>query len=122
MTVELNHTIVHTRDQAAAAQFLAAVLGVDVGARTGPFLPIELTNGVTLDYLDVDGPITSQHYAFLVDDPTFDAAFARITDAGIEYWADPGQREPGRLNAMNGGRGCYFEDPDGHLMELMTRA
>ena len=122
MTIELNHTIVHTHDPSSAAAFLAAILGVEVGARTGPFIPIALTNGVTLDYMHVDGPVTSQHYAFLVDDTTFEAAFARITSSGITYWADPGHREPGRLNDMHGGRGCYFLDPDGHNMELLTRA
>lgn len=120
MTIELNHTIVHAHDQRAAAAFLATVLGVEVGDRTGPFLPIRLTNGVTLDYMQVDGPVASQHYAFLVDDATFDAAFGRITSAEIAYWADPGHREPGRLNSMGGGRGCYFLDPEGHNMELLT--
>ncbi|MDN5860754.1 MAG: VOC family protein, partial [Pseudonocardia sp.] len=103
MTIELNHTIVHAHDPGAASAFLASILGIEVGARTGPFLPVALTNDVTLDYLRVDGPLTSQHYAFLVDDATFDAAFARITAGGIPYWADSGRNQPGVLNSMHGG-------------------
>jgi catechol 2,3-dioxygenase-like lactoylglutathione lyase family enzyme len=117
-TPALDHTIVWSTDPARSAAFLAEVLGVEVGARTGMFLPIRLGNGVTLDY--AQGSPAVQHYAFRVSEDAFDAAFARIRAAGIEYWADPLHREPGELNAMNGGRGLYFADPDGHNMELLT--
>lgn len=121
MSVELNHTIVWSRDKEASARFLAGILGVPVGEETGPFLPIRLGNAVTLDYADA-GEVRPQHYAFLVGDEEFDAAFERIRDAGIDYWADPFHRQRGRLNDHNGGRGLYFTDPDGHNMELLTRA
>ena len=121
MNIELNHTIVWARDKAVSATFLADILGVAVGRQNGPFLPIQLDNGVTLDYAD-SADVRSQHYAFLVDDEEFDAAFGRIKAAGIAYYADPVHRSPGELNDYNGGRGCYFDDPDGHNMELMTRA
>jgi hypothetical protein len=101
MNVELNHAIVWVRDKAASAAFLAGILGVCVGAPDGPFMPVRLANRVTLD---------------------FDAAFARVRAAGIAYWADPMHREPGQINHWLGGRGVYFEDPDGHNMELLTRA
>jgi catechol 2,3-dioxygenase-like lactoylglutathione lyase family enzyme len=114
----LDHTIVWTTDRARGAEFLAHVLGLDVGAPTGPFLPIRLGNGVTLDY--AVGSPTPQHYAFRVSEAAFDAAFARIRAAGIAYWADPEHDRPGELNRMNGGRGFYFADPDGHNMELLT--
>ena len=119
MTVELNHTIVWSTDKHAGAAFLAHVLGVEVGAETGPFVPVELSNSVTLDYADAIAP-SPQHYAFRVDDTVFDAALQRVRAAGIEYWADPGHRQPGRLNTMSGGRGFYFADPDGHNLELLT--
>jgi catechol 2,3-dioxygenase-like lactoylglutathione lyase family enzyme len=115
----LDHTIVWSRDPARSAAFLAHVLGVEVGARTGPFRPIRLGNGVTLDFAQGPEP-AAQHYAFRIGDDAFDAAFARIRAAGIEYWADPLHQEPGRLNDMGGGRGLYFADPDGHNMELLT--
>ncbi|WP_439380273.1 VOC family protein [Amycolatopsis lexingtonensis] len=96
MSVELNHTIVCVTDREKSAGFLA-----------GPFAPVWLADGVTLDYLRVDR-VTSRHYAFLVGEADFDAALARIERAGA-------------LNDMNGGRGLYFEDPDGHNLELLTR-
>jgi catechol 2,3-dioxygenase-like lactoylglutathione lyase family enzyme len=120
MSVELNHTIVWAHDKEASARFLANILGVPLGAPSGPFVPIRLGNGVTLDYGDA-GEVRAQHYAFLLGEDEFDAAFARIRAAGLDYYADPFHRQRGRLNHRNGGRGVYFADPDGHNMELLTR-
>ena len=78
-------------------------------------------NGVSLDFSETSGNITSQHYAFLVGEEEFDAAFARIREQGLDYWADPGQSRRGEINRRDGGRGLYFEDPDGHLLEILTR-
>ncbi|MGH3939445.1 MAG: VOC family protein [Pseudonocardiaceae bacterium] len=122
MSVELNHTIVAARDKAAAADFLATILGLTVGPPYGPFLPVETGNGVTLDFMDSDAEqISSQHYAFLVSEEDFDAIFARIQQAGIAFYADPGHHEAGRINHNDGGRGTYFEDPNGHNLEIITR-
>lgn len=118
--VELNHTIVRATDKAKSAAFLADILGLPVGAPFGPFLPIELRNGVTLDFI-TSTDVVSQHYAFLVGEAEFDAAFDRVRHAGVPYFADPGHQRPGELNAMFGGRGFYFADPDGHNLELLTR-
>ncbi|HVW44501.1 MAG TPA: DUF4440 domain-containing protein [Amycolatopsis sp.] len=118
---ELNHTIVNASDKAASARFLAGILGVEVGAPTGPFVPVVLSNGVTLDFADSDA-VRSQHYAFLIGEQDFDAAFERIRTSGVPYWADPMHREPGEINHRGGGRGVYFADPDGHNLELLTRA
>ncbi|MGW0664352.1 VOC family protein [Streptodolium elevatio] len=121
-TVQLNHTVVHAADPALSAEFIAVVLGLEVGARFGPFLPVDLGNGVTLDYYEMrDEPIQPQHYAFLVPDEAFDAMLARLDTLGIVYYADPGHTELGRTNDLFGGRGAYFDDPDGHNMEIMTR-
>lgn len=122
MSVELNHTIVRARDKRASAKFLADILGVEVSPAAGHFVPVQLSNSVTLDYDDADEPIPTQHYAFLVDERTFDAAFARIKSDGVQYFADPGHSQPGEINRRGGGRGLYFPDPDGHNLELMTRA
>ena len=121
MTVELNHTIVPARDKHASAQFLADLLGIPVTGEAGPFVQVELGNGVTLDYMNRDD-VTWQHYAFLVDDDTFDAAYKRLLDAGAETWADPEHNEPGEINTRWGGRGVYFSDPSGHNMEILTRS
>jgi len=120
MAIELNHTIVGATDKHASARFLADVLGRAVGADDGTFTPVQLDNGVTLDYMQ-QAQVAPQHYAFLVGDDEFGAAFDRIRDQGLPYWADPGRRQAGTINHRDGGRGLYFEDPDGHLLEIITR-
>jgi catechol 2,3-dioxygenase-like lactoylglutathione lyase family enzyme len=120
--VHLNHTAVFARDRRLSAEFLAAILELPVGAPFGPFLPVDLGNGVTLDYYEkTDEPIQSQHYAFLVPDDQFDAMIARLNAIRVTYFADPRHTEPGRINRLFGGRGAYFADPSGHNMEIMTR-
>ena len=121
MTVQLNHTIVWCSDKQTSATFLAAVLGLPTPTPFGPFLVVEAANGVSLDYHVTDGEIAHQHYAFLVGEDDFDEIFGRIRDRGLEHWADPGQSRPGSINRNDGGRGVYFEDPDGHLLEIITR-
>lgn len=122
MPVRLDHTIVAARDKQAAARFLATILGVDVGAPYGPFLPVEVSNGVKLDFLDSgEGPITPQHYAFLVTEDDFDAISGRIQRNGVTYYADPHHEHPGQINHQDGGRGLYFDDPNGHNLEIITR-
>ncbi|MFJ6939600.1 VOC family protein [Streptomyces sp. NPDC101132] len=122
MSVELNHTIVHALDNRASAAFLAHVLGLEVGTAWGPFVPVDTANGVTLDFASIPAEsIVPQHYAFLVSDDEFDAAFARIRDRGITYYADPFLKQPGEINHHHGGRGLYFKDPAGHGMEIITR-
>jgi catechol 2,3-dioxygenase-like lactoylglutathione lyase family enzyme len=120
MSVELNHTIVCATDREKSAGFLAGILGLRTEPVAGPFVPVRLANGVTLDYLRVDR-VTSQHYAFLVGDEEFDAAMARIEASGLPYWADPFHERAGAVDDRDGGRGVYFEDPDGHHLELLTR-
>ncbi|MEV0279806.1 VOC family protein [Streptomyces sp. NPDC050610] len=122
MSVELNHTIVHARDNRESAEFLAHILGLEVGAEAGPFIPVDTSNAVTLDFAAIPAEsIVMQHYAFLVSDDEFDAAFGRIKEAGITYYADPHLKQPGEINHHHGGRGLYFLDPAGHGMEVITR-
>lgn len=121
MPVQLNHTIVSARDRDASATFVAEVLGLAAPKPFGPFLCVETDNGVTLDFADADGEIVPQHYAFLITEPEFDEIFGRIRPRGLSYWADPGQSQVGEVNHHDGGRGVYFEDPSGHLLEIITR-
>jgi catechol 2,3-dioxygenase-like lactoylglutathione lyase family enzyme len=121
VSVQLNHTIVSCRDQQRSAAFITGILGLPEATRFAHFLVVEADNGVSLDYSETTGEITSQHYAFLVGDDEFDASFARIKDQGLPYWADPGRTQRDVINTRDGGRGLYFEDPDGHLMEILTR-
>ncbi|MBC9730000.1 VOC family protein [Streptomyces sp. TRM68367] len=120
--VHLNHTAVYASDRHLSAEFIAVILGLEVGRPFGPFLPVDLGNGVTLDYYEQrTEPIQPQHYAFLVPDDQFDTMIARLEAVGVTYYADPDHTDPGRINDLFGGRGAYFDDPDGHNMEIMTR-
>jgi catechol 2,3-dioxygenase-like lactoylglutathione lyase family enzyme len=121
MTVQLNHTIVAARDKQRSATFLSEILGLPEATRFGPFLVVEVDNGASLDFHDTEGEITPQHYAFLIGEDDFDDIFGRIQDRGLEYWADPFKSRPGEINRNDGGRGVYFDDPDGHLLEVITR-
>ena len=121
MTVQLNHTIVWCRDQQRSAKFLADLLGLPTPSRFGPFLVVDASNGISLDYHEIDGDIASQHYAFLISEDEFDQVFARIRDRKLDYWADPGLNRAGEINHNDGGRGVYWADPDGHLLEVITR-
>jgi catechol 2,3-dioxygenase-like lactoylglutathione lyase family enzyme len=121
MSVQLNHTIVWCRDQQRSARFLSELLGRPTPTRFGPFLVVELDNGASLDFHDTGAEIARQHYAFLVGEGDFDAIFGRIRERGLEYWADPARTQYGEINRNDGGRGVYFEDPDGHFLEILTR-
>lgn len=120
MTVQLNHTIVWCRDNRRSAEFLADMLGRPAPKAFHQFMVVELDNGVSMDFMTKEGPVAMQHYAFLVDDPTFDHGFARVEALGLPFWADPARQRAGEINHHDGGRGFYFEDPDGHLLELLT--
>jgi catechol 2,3-dioxygenase-like lactoylglutathione lyase family enzyme len=119
--MKLDHTIVYSRDKRAAANFFAELFGLPKPVRYGPFLGVETGNEVTLDFYEAEGEIASQHYAFLVTEREFDEIFGRIQARGLPYWADPGQSRQGEINRSDGGRGVYFEDPSGHLLEIITR-
>jgi catechol 2,3-dioxygenase-like lactoylglutathione lyase family enzyme len=121
MNVRLNHTIVWCRDQQRSATFLVETLGLGPPSRFGPFLVVELANDVSLDFHETDDVVASQHYAFLVAEDDFDEIFGRITARGCDYWADPAMSRLGEINRHDGGRGVYFADPDGHLLEILTR-
>jgi extradiol dioxygenase family protein len=120
MAVELNHTIMHSRDKQAAATFFTEILGLGDLHPYGPFLGVQV-GGVTFDFMDVDHEIVPQHYAFLVSEDDFDAIFGRISERGLTYWADPFQMQPGEINTNDGGRGVYWSDPNGHFLEIITR-
>ena len=121
MAVELNHTIIWCSDKAHSAAFLAEILGRPPARAFHHFLVVDLDNRVSLDFFQKEGTVSRQHYAFLVGEAEFDAAFARIEARGLAYWADPARTKPNEINRHDGGRGVYFEDPDGHLLELITR-
>jgi len=120
MAAQLNHTIVWSSDQRASAEFFAGALGLPEPAKFSHFDVVAMANGVSLDFATKDGPVAAQHYAFLVSDAEFDAGLAWVQARGLTIWADPARHHPGEINRHWGGRGFYFEAPDGHLLELIT--
>ncbi len=118
MPVDLNHTIVYCSNKQASAGFLAEILGLPAPTAFGPFAVVEVSNGVSLDFLE--GEVHPQHYAFLVGETEFDEIFQRLLERGLPYWADPGQQRSRQINTNDGGRGVYWEDPDGHILEILT--
>ncbi len=121
MPAELNHTIVWCSDRHASSTFMAEMLGCGEPKPFMHFMVVSLANGVSLDFMEKDGAVSPQHYAFLVSDDEFDAILARIRAKGLDHWADPARSRPGEINHLFGGRGVYFPDPDGHLLEAITR-
>jgi len=120
MPVHLNHTIVAARDRQESAGFLADILGLEPPTLFGPFAVLELANDVSLDFMD-DATVHPRHYAFLVSEAEFDEIFGRIRARGLDFWADPFEQHPGEINTQDGGRGVYWHDRDGHVLEIITR-
>ena len=123
VAVILNHTIVWCYDKHVSAGYLAGVLGLEQPTAWGPFMMVETSNGVSLDFHEIalGRRVTGQHYAFLVSEAEFDEIFARIEAAGQVYWADPNRETACQINRNDDGRGIYFSDPNGHLLEIITR-
>jgi catechol 2,3-dioxygenase-like lactoylglutathione lyase family enzyme len=121
MAIKLNHTIVAAHDKSASARFLSEILRLPPPSLIGPFAVVSISDDTSLDYMDSDGQITSQHYAFLVEEIEFDEIFDRIRERRLSYWADPGRQQRDQINTWDGGRGLYFNDPNGHLLEIITR-
>jgi catechol 2,3-dioxygenase-like lactoylglutathione lyase family enzyme len=121
MGVEFNHTIVWSRDSKASATFLATMLDLPAPKKWGPFQVVTTANRVNIDFMEKEGEIRTQHYAFLVTEREFDQIFARVKEQGLTHWADPARTKAGEINRHDDGRGVYFEDPSGHLLEVITR-
>lgn len=120
MTVELNHTIIWSSDRFASAAFFTEMYGLPEAVDLFHFRVVKLANGVSLDFADRDGEIAPQHYAMLVSDAEFDATMERIRERDVKFWADPARQQPGEINRRDGGKGVYFEGPDGHFYEALT--
>ncbi|WP_039794857.1 VOC family protein [Nocardia araoensis] len=120
MPIVLNHTIVPAVDKEAAASFFADLLGLEVAAPAGPFAPVHVNEDLTFDF-DERGRVEPGHYAFLVDDDTFDAVLQRLSKwADVDYGSGPENGWDREINRLGGGRGVYVRDPNGHSYELFT--
>lgn len=121
MAIQLNHTLVAAHDKESSGRFLTTILGLPAPTLLGPFAVVQVSADTSLDYVEADGEIKSQHYAFLVNEDEFDEIFARIRDQKLAFWSDPGRGARDQINSWDGGRGVYFDDPNGHLLEIITR-
>jgi catechol 2,3-dioxygenase-like lactoylglutathione lyase family enzyme len=119
LSTELNHIIVPAKDKWESARFLARILGVEAGPEWGHFVPVRVGR-VTIDF-DNAKNVSHHHCAFLLGEAEFDAALDRIKKAGIQFFAEFDRTGPDEINRNYGGRGVYFDDPNGHLFELITR-
>src|SRR4029434_1979572 len=121
MTIHLDHTIVPSRKAVDSAKLLAELLGVPWAATSaGPFSPVYVNDGLTLDFIQTDEDFPIYHFCFRVSESEFDAIFARIQAAGIPYRSDVRGGGEGRINTEYGGRMIYWNEPDGHQWEMLT--
>jgi catechol 2,3-dioxygenase-like lactoylglutathione lyase family enzyme len=119
MAIELNHTIVPARDKEASARFLARIIGAPYEGLHAHFAVVRINDRLTLDFDHADS-FEHHHYAFKVSESEFDEIFARIRAENLAYGSRPGAPDDGQINHRRGGRGFYFRDPNGHLMEVLT--
>jgi len=120
MAITLNHTIVPARDKEASAKFFAQIFGLTYKGPMGHFAPVRVNTELTLDFDNAES-FDIHHYAFHVSDEEFETIFGRIQKSGIPWGSGPRSLEDRKTNSHNGGRGVYFRDPSGHVLELLTR-
>jgi catechol 2,3-dioxygenase-like lactoylglutathione lyase family enzyme len=120
IAVEVNHIVIPAKDKRATAGLLAYVLGLEVEGDSAQFVRIRTGNGLTLDFSEPK-PCCALQCAFLVSDAEFDAALSRISSGTINFYAAFGGKGRGEINRLHGGRGIYFDDPNGHLFELIEQ-
>jgi catechol 2,3-dioxygenase-like lactoylglutathione lyase family enzyme len=119
MTIVLDHTIVPAKDKAASAKFFAEIFGLTVKPGQGYFAQVQVNDSLTFDFADEPEP-ESHHYAFHISEAEFEAIFGRVKAKGLPYGSGPYNHTAGQIYTRRGGRGFYFEDPNGHLLEVMT--
>ena len=120
MAIGFDHHILPSTDRERSARFLTETLGLPDAREEGPFLAVDLSNDVALYVAGWDEKVTPQHYAFLLDEDDLDGVLARVDASGADWWAEPDGTGLREVNHDDGGRGFYFRDPDGHLLEVLT--
>ena len=119
MTILLDHTIIPAHDHEASARFFARIFGLEYRGAISHFAPVQINEATTLDF-DERTNFEPHHYAFKVSDAEFDAIFGRVKAEGLAYGSGPRSPDDMEINHRRGGRGCYFKDPNGHLLEILT--
>lgn len=121
MSVTLDHTIVHTRDASATADFLVHMFDLPPWTRLAHFTVVQVGE-TSLDLIETAEDIASRHFAFRVSETGFSSIMERLSRDGRPFWADPFRRHPGRINTWDDSLGVYFDDPNGHLLEALTKS
>ena len=119
MAIQLDHTIVPAHDKVESAKFFARIFGLSYGGEVSHFAPVKVNDTLTLDF-DTSSEFGWHHYAFKVSEGEVDQIFRRIQEVGIAYGSGPGALDDMSINHRHGGRGVYFRDPNGHILELLT--
>ena len=119
MEITLNHTIVPAYDNIASAKFYEALFGFTFVKVWGHFAVVKVNSTLTFDFLTKE-EFSSMHYAFKVSDEQFDEIFDRIKAGHIKYGSAPDSQGDSKINHIHGGRGVYFKDPNGHVLEIIT--
>jgi catechol 2,3-dioxygenase-like lactoylglutathione lyase family enzyme len=119
MTITLNHTIVPSRDKIESARFYSRIFGFEYAGEFSHFVVVKVNGTLSLDF-DTREKFESHHYAFKVSEGEFDEIFERVKAEDIKYGSGPFDSENMRINHNDGGRGVYFRDPGGHLLEMLT--
>jgi catechol 2,3-dioxygenase-like lactoylglutathione lyase family enzyme len=119
MPIHLDHTIVPARDKEASARWFAEIMGLEYKGPWGHFAPVKIDEYLSLDFDEAEDFQTS-HFAFIVTDPEFDDIFERVQDKQIVYGSSPRNYTDMQINHHHQGRGFYFQDPNGHLLEVIT--
>lgn len=123
MGITLNHLIVPSTDKVASAQWFARIFGLPFNeGAVGHFAPVKINGTTTMDFADDRHPIGREHYAFHVSDAEFEEIFARVKAEGIPYGSGPSTRTDGKINTRLNGKGVYFNEINGHSLELLTRS
>lgn len=120
MEITLNHTIVSSHDHISSAKYYERIFGFEFVQMWGSFAVVKVNSTFTLDFMK-ENNFSAQHYAFKVSEQQFDEIFARIKNESIAFGSGPIKFNDGKINNNDGGRGVYFKDPNGHLLEIITK-
>lgn len=119
MEITLNHTIIPTHDNIGSAKFYERIFGFAFVKEWGHFAVVKVNQTLTLDFMN-KGEFSSLHYAFKVSEKQFDEILIRIKTENIVFGSGPSSLDDGKINHNYGGRGTYFKDPNGHVLEIIT--
>ncbi|TFW31492.1 VOC family protein [Massilia horti] len=121
MSIQLDHFIVSSHDRVASARLLAHLLRVPWSETVfGIFSAVYLNDGLTLDFIQTDDAFPVEHFCFRVDADEFDAILERIKAAGIPYRSKVRGPVDMQVDTERGGKGIYWNEPDGHQWEMLT--